>query len=161
MIVLQDKCPPTSISDIDALLKKDMNSSLAELFSSFDATPIGVASLAQVHKATLKQTGEVVAVKIQHPFLDLYSKIDIKMCADIVKLVKRAFPEFEFDWLALEMQESLPKELDFVCEAENAIRTRDNLKNESSILIPNVFWATRRILCMECNFHCGRDWFII
>lgn len=128
----------------------DLGLSLDEVFEYFDPVPIGVASLAQVHKAILKNTSEVVAVKVQHPTLDFYSQVDIQMCADIVRLVKSAFPEFEFDWLADEMQDSLPKELNFLLEADNGIQTFLNFESEPSITIPKIFWATRRILVMEC-----------
>lgn len=110
-----------------------------------------VASLAQVHKAVLKNTTQFVAVKIQHPTLDFYSAVDIQMCADIVLLVKKVFPEFEFDWLAEEMKDSLPKELDFVREGENGLKTLNNFSTEPSIKIPKVYWAKRRVLCMECK----------
>ncbi len=47
-----------------------------ELFYEFDATPVGVASLAQVHGATLRD-GSRVAVKVQHPDVKAHSFIDI------------------------------------------------------------------------------------
>jgi len=81
---LQDRCPPTSMHDVGLLLESDLEMPMSEVFESFDPIPIGVASLAQVHKAVLKGTTETVAVKIQHPTLDFYSKVDIQMCADIV-----------------------------------------------------------------------------
>lgn len=40
---------------------------ISDIFSDFSPEPLGTASLAQVHKAKLKSTGEVVAVKVQHP----------------------------------------------------------------------------------------------
>ena len=48
-----------------------------DIFVSFEAEPLGAASLAQVHKATLKD-GSVVAVKVQHPRVKAHSYIDIK-----------------------------------------------------------------------------------
>ena len=39
----------------------------SSLLTDFEGEPLGAASLAQCHKAVLKETGEVVAVKIQHP----------------------------------------------------------------------------------------------
>lgn len=43
---------------------------------SFEDTPLGAASLAQVHKAVL-QDGRTVAVKIQHPKVQAQSSKDI------------------------------------------------------------------------------------
>ena len=48
-----------------------------DIFKSFEEEPLGAASLAQVHKATLKD-GSVVAVKVQHPRVKAHSYIDIK-----------------------------------------------------------------------------------
>ena len=71
-----------------------------EVFSDFDEKPLGVASLAQVHKATIKSSGEVVAVKLQHRYVKKYSFIDIYTMDFLVRAVKAVFPDFEFMWLA-------------------------------------------------------------
>ncbi|KAJ3330140.1 hypothetical protein HDU76_006340, partial [Blyttiomyces sp. JEL0837] len=161
MKVLQDRCPATSLADIEQLFITDTGSPLSSHFETFDPKPIGVASLAQVHRATLKQDDSTnnksktqqqprqVAVKIQHPALDDHTPIDIAMCSWIVKVVKRVFPEFEFDWLADELRESLPQELDFIREAGNAARVSFNFKGDLTVRVPRVYWAKRRILVME------------
>jgi len=69
-----------------------------------------------------------------------------------VRVVKWAFEDFEFDWLSDEMRDSLPKELNFLFEADNGIQTFLNFENEPCITIPKIYWATRRILVMECTF---------
>ena len=48
-----------------------------EIFSEISPEPLGVASLAQVHKAKLKD-GSVVAVKVQHPYVLGNSIVDLK-----------------------------------------------------------------------------------
>lgn len=48
-----------------------------ELFSVIDPKPLGAASLAQVHKAKLRSTGEDVAIKVQHSYVRGDAKIDI------------------------------------------------------------------------------------
>lgn len=64
MAVLQDKCEPTPYEDIEALFLRDMGTPVAEIFDDFDETPIGVASLAQVHVGHHKASGQRVAVKV-------------------------------------------------------------------------------------------------
>ncbi|KAG0302184.1 hypothetical protein BGZ98_007722 [Dissophora globulifera] len=151
---LQDKCLPSSLESIQALFLSDLGQPLSEIFSSFDVTPIGVASLAQVHRATLKDGCEV-AVKIQHPALGEFSEVDMKTIAALTHFIAYAFPEFEFFWLSEEIQDNLPKELDFRYEARNAERTAANFDcarvqgSSSAIKIPDVFWAQKRVLVME------------
>lgn len=58
-----------------------------DVFDSFEKEPLGAASLAQVHKATLKD-GTVVAVKIQHPQVKSHSFVDIKTMEVINKEIE-------------------------------------------------------------------------
>ncbi|KAJ3178340.1 putative aarF domain-containing protein kinase 1 [Geranomyces variabilis] len=145
---LQDKCPQTSEADIEALFRSDLGCGVKDMFSWFDPKPLGVASLAQVHRARLL-TGQEVAVKVQHPVLDAYAPVDIATTASIVKLAKRLFKDFEFEWLAEELRESLPQELDFENEARNADKIRGLFRGNAMLKIPDVYWAARRVLIME------------
>ena len=63
---LQDQCEPTSYEDIERLFVSDMGRPLSDIFDKFGREPIGVASLAQVHVAQLRESGEKVAVKVRH-----------------------------------------------------------------------------------------------
>ncbi|CEI96229.1 hypothetical protein RMCBS344292_10395 [Rhizopus microsporus] len=167
MAVLQDRCDATPPEDIKALFISDYGLPVEDIFEEFDWSPIGVASLAQVHRAKLKKEvmeeqglGENddddrwVAVKLQHPYLDDYCQIDMETVSFILEIVKKVFPDFGFGWLADEMRESLPKELDFVHEAKNSQRVQDNffqdcLQKRFALVVPKVIWAKRRIMCME------------
>ncbi|CAO3609246.1 unnamed protein product [Mucor hiemalis] len=166
MRVLQDRCDPTSPEEIRALFISDYGLPVEDIFEEFDWDPIGVASLAQVHRAKLKsntdserqswidEEGGWVAVKLQHPYLDNYCQIDMDTVSFIFEIVKRVFPDFGFDWFAEEMRESIPKELDFVHETMNARRVDYNFATEkahkrTALVIPRVIWAKRRIMCME------------
>ncbi|TIB57611.1 hypothetical protein E3P78_04151 [Wallemia ichthyophaga] len=148
---LQDQCNPSSIDDVNKILKIATGKSTEELFTTFDPTPIGVASLAQVHVANDKSTGQKVAVKVQHPGLDEYAEIDIKTVQLISKGIKKLFPEFEFTWLADEMAVNLPLELDFRHESNNANRCRNDFADKSSttLYIPEFLWSHKLALCME------------
>ncbi|KAJ3158162.1 putative aarF domain-containing protein kinase 1 [Geranomyces michiganensis] len=145
---LQDKCPETSEADIEALFRSDLGCRVKDMFSWFDPKPLGVASLAQVHRATLV-TGQEVAVKVQHPVLDAYAPVDIATTASIVRLAKRMFKDFDFEWLAEELRDSLPQELDFENEARNADKIRGLFRGNAMLKIPDVYWAARRVLIME------------
>ena len=49
--------PTTSYEDVRAVFKEDFNKEIEDVFSFFDPIPLASASLAQVHKAILKETG--------------------------------------------------------------------------------------------------------
>ncbi|ODV78806.1 ABC1-domain-containing protein [Suhomyces tanzawaensis NRRL Y-17324] len=152
MLPLQDRCPRSSLEEIEQLFIKDMGKPMSELFSSFDPEPVGVASLAQVHIATLKETGEKVAVKIQHPTLQEFVPLDIYLTKTVFNLMYRFFPEYPLTWLGEEMQASIYVELDFTNEAENARKTAQYFQNftrETALRIPTIVAAQKRVLIME------------
>jgi predicted unusual protein kinase regulating ubiquinone biosynthesis (AarF/ABC1/UbiB family) len=57
--------PARSPSDIRAVVEGELGKAREEVFSTWDDVPIGCASIGQVHRATLKSTGERVVVKVQ------------------------------------------------------------------------------------------------
>ncbi|KAJ3790761.1 ABC1-domain-containing protein [Lentinula aff. detonsa] len=147
---LQDQCEPTPYEAVDAMFQSDMGKSIDDLFMDFDPKTVGVASLAQVHVATLRETGEKVAVKLQHPHLAEFADIDMEMVEVSLGWIKYWFPEFELTWLGEEMRINLPKEMDFVHEASNAAKTSYDFQHvRTSLYIPKVLFAKKRILVME------------
>ncbi|KAH6913980.1 atypical/ABC1/ABC1-B protein kinase [Coprinopsis sp. MPI-PUGE-AT-0042] len=148
---LQDQCDPTPYEQLEELFRHDMGAGVDDLFEDFDLNPVGVASLAQVHVATHKATGKRVAVKLQHPHLAEFCDIDMEMVDVTLGWIKRFFPEFEFSWLGDEMRVNLPKEMDFINEAQNAKRTERDFadRKKTSLYIPQVIHAAKRVLIME------------
>jgi aarF domain-containing kinase len=132
-IPLQDQCPVSSFESIEAMFVKDTEKGIDELFSSFDREPIGAASLAQVHVAVLKETGQKVAVKVQHPALEEWVPLDLALTRFTFSTLKRFFPEYDLEWLSNEMEFSLPQELDFRMEAENARRASEHFRARSNV----------------------------
>ncbi|KAI0035885.1 ABC1-domain-containing protein [Vararia minispora EC-137] len=147
---LQDQCEPTMYEALEPMVVHDTGRTIEELFSEFEREPIGVASLAQVHRARLRGTGKLVAVKLQHPHLDEFCEIDMKMVEVTLGWVKRWFPTFEFSWLGEEMRENLPKEMDFAHEASNAARCAASFAGiRTALHVPRVLSATKRVMVME------------
>lgn len=150
-IPLQDKCPVSSLESIENMFMVDTGEQLSDYFSEFAPLPIGAASLAQVHLATVKETGQKVAVKVQHPNLAEWAALDLALTSFTFATLKRFFPEYDLEWLSSEMEISLPIELDFTEEGKNALRTKDYFSRipELPLVIPDVLWAKKRILVME------------
>ena len=149
--VLHSKAPRSSLDDVKRVVKEDLGQSVEELFSEFEETPRGTASLAQVHKAVLRETGQVVAVKVQHRRVKKHSLVDMTTMDLLVRFVVKIFPEFSFMWLAEEMKRNLPCELDFIHEGRNAEKVQKTLSRLSWLKIPDIKWnlTTTRVLTME------------
>merc|ERR1712137_334551 len=108
---------------------------MTDLFQSFDDKPLGAASLAQVHKAVLKD-GKEVAVKIQHKTVKQHAYQDAKVIELFVKMATKMFPEFQFQWLVDQIKANLPLELDFLNEGRNCEKMGDVLTNFNGIKVP-------------------------
>lgn len=151
-VPLQDKCPVSSYESIEDMYFRDTGRQLLEDFATFSREPLGAASLAQVHTATLKDNpSQGVAVKVQHPSLEEWVPLDLALTRYTFRTLKRAFPEYDMEWLSQEMDESLPQELDFNLEGANATRARNYFRENTNfpLIIPNVLWASKRILVMD------------
>jgi aarF domain-containing kinase len=158
MQVLQNACLASSYESLNRVFKEDYGKDIESVFKSFDKTPIGVASLAQVHRAEyqIPGTSQVlpVAVKIQHSYLKKQAEIDIKLCELLSDVVKKIFPGYELDWLASETAINLPLELSFENEHKNTLKCQENFKGFSGILIPKVYYSSPRILIMQFEQGC-------
>ncbi|PRT54767.1 ABC1 family protein MCP2 [Wickerhamiella sorbophila] len=151
MIPLQDKCPTTPYEDVERLILEDEGKPIEELFVSFDREPLGTASLAQVHRAELLD-GTKVAVKVQHPSLKRFIPLDIMLIRSAIDAIEYFFPQYPLRWLSSEIENSIYTELDFREEARNAGFTSiyfEPFYDLTALRVPKVFWARRRLLCME------------
>lgn len=150
MKVLHNDAPRTPVEELFVVLKEDLKQDVSDLFQSIDKVPLAAASLAQVHRATLKD-GRQVAVKIQHPKVYTRSFVDMATMELLVEIVAWIFPEFKFRWLAEETRINLPLELDFVHEAHNSERVAKMFSHLSYLKVPSIHWdmTTHRVLTME------------
>lgn len=120
------------------------------MFDDFEPEPLGTASLAQVHKAKLKD-GTVVAVKVQHHFVRKNIYIDLKWMEFVLYTMSKVFPEFQMKWLVEETTKNITKELDFLQEGKNAEKVAIMFSNYKWLKVPKIFWdySTERVLVME------------
>ena len=61
---LQDAVTPSSIDYVKELIQSELGKDINEVFSLFDETPLAAASIGQVHRATIRSTGQEVVVKV-------------------------------------------------------------------------------------------------
>ncbi|KAL9646949.1 hypothetical protein ABK040_013807 [Willaertia magna] len=159
--VMRDRAPTISYEDVKKVIHQDFGKSIEELFLEFDSVPIASASIAQVHRAILKD-GTLVAVKVQYPYVRFFYHGDMKTRLAASRLAIRLYymqDDYENidELLALndefdrELQEGLSKELDFINEANNSKITARNFSNRDDVHIPKVIdqYTSSRVLTME------------
>ncbi|GAV26781.1 hypothetical protein PMKS-000237 [Pichia membranifaciens] len=152
MVCLQSECPESTIEELKEMFEQDTGKKFDDYFQTFDNKPIGVASLAQVHKAVLRENGNEVAVKLQHPSLSKFVPLDVALTKFVFDMMYKVFPDYPLTWLGEEMQESIFVELNFRYEAANAQKTKDYFKDYlklTALRVPDVYTALPRILVME------------
>lgn len=149
--VLHNRGPVSTLAEVTKVIEKEMKTSMDEIFSSFDSEPVGAASLAQVYRARLRETGEEVAVKVQHPRVFRHSLVDIATMEILFSAISKIFPDFSFMWLAEETRRNLPLELDFINEGKNAELMARLLVDFEWLKIPKIHWrwTSKRTLMME------------
>lgn len=138
MSVMYQSAPETEWEKTRATIESQLGKKVEEVFSELEHKPVSSASIAQVHFGKLK-TGEQVAVKVQHPWLAEEVTIDIKMTETLVNLGMAIFKDFNYGWLIKDMKLSLPQELDFRIEAENAIKSRKLFEDNEKVKIPKIY----------------------
>lgn len=138
---LQDQVPTVSFDSILEVLAKNYGERLDTLFLEIDPTPLGSASIAQVHRAVLGD-GQKVVLKVQKPGIAKTIREDINVLKFIVDAVEKYFPEsrlFNPRELVNEFAYSLDLETNFVVEGNNVRRFYENFKGNTDVVIPKVY----------------------
>ena len=118
---LQTECDPLPFDQVIEALRDIYGDRFEQEFDAVDPKPLGSASLAQVHKARLRN-GDVVAVKVQRPGVKATMAQDIDIMRVLVARISRFLPEdqvLNFSEVVEEMWKTFLEETDFECEAEN------------------------------------------
>lgn len=152
LAALQDKVPAFSFSRAQELLEEELGERCAEIID-LDEQPLAAASLAQVHRASLR-SGRQVVLKIQRPGLEHLFRLDLDVMQQVAAACQK-HPSWGRgrDWVSMakECRRVLLRELDFRVEAQYAARFRQQFLDEPDIRVPGVVWelSTRRILCLD------------
>ncbi len=154
---LQDSVPPIPGLIAKEVVEKELKRPTGELFDTFETEAFASASMAQVHRATLK-TGERVVLKIQRPGIKEVIESDVKVMLYMAELFSRRIPSLKsFDPVGLvrNFEESILRELDFIHESVNVQRFQYNFskdeKDEGWIHSPAVHTSltTSKVLTLE------------
>lgn len=123
-------------------------------FRSIEHPPLAAASIAQIHRATLKRDKTPVVLKVQRPGIDRLIATDLAVLRQLAQLAEKYLPDSRalnpVDMVE-EFAISIGQELDFILEAANTERFARAFADDAHILAPRIYWesTTPKVLVME------------
>jgi len=139
---LHSRVPAVPFEDMRAQLVEDLGGEPEDVFASFDVQPLAAASIAQVHRARLKDGSEVV-VKVRRPGIRRVIDADLRLLERLAAMAAKEWPDlqpYRPVELVRQFGHSLRRELDLAHECRQAERIAANFTGQSDIVIPKVYW---------------------
>jgi ubiquinone biosynthesis protein len=139
---LHSHVPAVPLDSLRPQLREDLGGEPEDVFARFDPEPLAAASIAQVHRAQLKDGTEVV-VKIRRPGITDTIEADLRLLGRIAAVAEAEIPNlkpYRPQQLVRELARSLKRELDLASECRNAERIAANLAPLPWIVVPKVHW---------------------
>ncbi|MCD6186617.1 MAG: ubiquinone biosynthesis protein UbiB [Desulfuromusa sp.] len=151
--ILQDHIPAVPTDQIMAQIHSELGYPVEEIFETFEDTPLATASIAQVHRATLKN-GEQVVCKVRRPNIQSVIETDTDIMMGMAYLVEKHLPGGDmYDPVGLvkEFRRTINRELDFSREGRTTERFAANFADDEAVHIPRVFWdySGQTVLTLE------------
>jgi ubiquinone biosynthesis protein len=143
---LQSHAPPLDFKELRPQIEEDLGASLEELFEEIETTPLAAASVAQVHRATLKD-GTKVVLKIQRPGIRPKIESDMRLLAHLASLAERSVPQlaaYRPQKVLEQFVKSIQSELNFMTEGHNAEQVAAKFEGNEQIVIPKIYWEWTR-----------------
>lgn len=139
--------------EVRNVIKSEYNCELEEIYMHFDEVPLGSASIAQAHYATLEDKSEVV-LKIQRTNIKDIMARDISLLRKACKMLKVAIKLgdiIDFNIILDEMWNVSQQEMDFLIEAKNAKHFYQLNESITYVTCPKIYdkYTTSKILVME------------
>ena len=150
---MQDDVAPIDFDQVREVVEQALGVRITKAFLEFDETPLGSASLAQVHRAVLRD-GRHVAVKVQRPDIENTIRADLDALATVASQADRVTDlgrRVHFaDWVH-EFRKTLLGELDYRSEAENLERFGEHFAAYPQLFVPAPVWdlTCSRVLTMD------------
>jgi ubiquinone biosynthesis protein len=140
---LHSRVPAVPLDQLRPQLREDLGGEPEAVFARFDAEPLAAASIAQVHRAQLRDGTEVV-VKIRRPGITDTIAADLRLLARLAALAEAELPAlkpYRPQQLVRELARSLQRELDLASECRSAERIAMHMADLPWIVVPRVHWA--------------------
>mgnify|MGYP004482528033 FL=1 len=153
LMKLNSEVAPMPFEMVEEVINRSYRQSWREVFASIDPTPLGSASIAQVHKAVLK-TGEDVVVKVQRKGIYDVMARDISLLHRLVHLMPPVGDLknlVDLNMVLDELWSVAQEEMDFLKEAANMEEFARNNKGIAYVTCPRLYheYTTSRVLVME------------
>ncbi len=149
---LQDRCQQVPFAEIYQVLILEFPGRLDLLFSAIEETPLAAASIAQVHRATLKD-GTPVVIKVLRPGARQLIEEDMDLVESLAQLLEQYFSDLGYSPTAVvkEFSREILKEINLVIEGQSTERLRRYFEDDANISFPKVYWSatTRNVLTMQ------------
>ncbi|MHA7850927.1 2-polyprenylphenol 6-hydroxylase [Roseovarius sp.] len=150
--VLQDKLPPFSVAEAKRQVAEQLGQPVETVFDSF-SEPVAAASIAQVHRAELRTTGEVVAVKVLRPGIERAFRRDIDafyFAARTIEFLSPGSRRLRPTDVIAHFEGVVMGELDLRLEAASAGEFAANTANDAGFDLPAIKWplSGRRVMTM-------------
>lgn len=144
---------PLPFETVREVIENELSKSIGDVFSEFEEKHLGAASIAQVHRATLK-TGEAVVVKVQRPGIRETMEKDIELlrkAARILDLTELG-NMIDLNVVIREFWNTTKDEMNFLLEADNLEEFSGNNRDVQYVGCPTVYreFSTEKVLVMEC-----------
>jgi ubiquinone biosynthesis protein len=151
---LQEQVTPVDFPSVRKVVEGSLHCRLEDVFARFDESPRAAASLAQVHEAVLRASGQVVAVKVQRPGIGQLIDTDIGILEAIARRLDERMESakvYDFPGLVRELKRSLQRELNFNREARNMKIFQSHFEGSDEVYVPKVYdlYTTEQVLTME------------
>ncbi|WP_305042581.1 ABC1 kinase family protein [Geoalkalibacter sp.] len=139
---LQDKVPSVPVAELQEQIRRELGLPVEEVYASFDPVPIAAASIAQVHRATLR-SGESVVVKVRRPGILEIVETDLDIMAGLAYLIENHLPGgdlYDPSGLVKEFRRTIYREMDFTREGHTIDRFAANFEGDETVYVPRVYW---------------------
>ncbi|QQA42994.1 2-polyprenylphenol 6-hydroxylase [Pelagovum pacificum] len=148
--VLQDQLPPFPREVAKAEIERELEISVDETFSEF-SEPVAAASIAQVHRARLAETGEDVAVKVLRPGIERAFRRDIDafyFAARVIEFLSPASRRLHPIDVVTHFEGVVLGELDLRLESSAASEFASNTARDEGFRLPSILWnlSARRVM---------------
>ncbi len=151
--VLQDKLPPFDSAQAKKIVASEFETTMEDLFSEF-SEPVAAASIAQVHRGRLKETGQEVAVKVLRPGIERAFRKDIDafyLIASVIETLSPSSRRLRPQEVIAHFEGVVMGELDLRVESSAAGEFAANTENDDGFRVPKVNWhySSRHVMMLD------------